>query len=66
MGVFFPTFLNRKTGKIKPKRKKILIGEFRFVEISFLCKRNTFIGFILVLVQLLKSVEYIYIYLYIY
>lgn len=62
--VFF--FWNRKTKrekKNKPKRKKekkkSYIVEFRFVEVSFSCKLNTFIGFILVLVTFEKCGIYI-------
>lgn len=45
--------------KEKRKKKKSYIVEFRFVEVSFSCKLNTFIGFILVLVTFEKCGIYI-------
>lgn len=61
--VFF--FWNRKTKREKKinqkekRKKKSYIVEFRFVEVSFSCKLNTFIGFILVLVTFEKCGIYI-------
>jgi len=43
----------------KEKKKKIYIVEFRFVEVSFPCKLDIFIGFILVLVTFEKCGIYI-------
>lgn len=56
--------LNRKTKRKKKKlnlkeKKKIYIVEFRFVEVSFPCKLDIFIGFILVLVTFEKCGIYI-------